>query len=415
MIKKLTLLCIIFVLFIGMSFTTNVQAGNNYKNATYIKKSKVTNNYINDVSSLTKENSSFMVYYKNFTEFFEETEEAISAWASLDMVEFHKAHKNISLFIVEEFQGPNNFISSYIVDGIYRYIVLNNFYFDNLTYEEKVYVITHELGHALGLVDLPNREDSSSVMEGVFDTENSNISLLDILLLNEVVNSEDSNFGYEYYSSNSNICLAYIDSSSTDQLVCPGPGGGGSSSSSTPSIADQVIAFTEDLQDIIDAVSSGNVASSYDEFLDLYPSDILIDHEGACAIGVYTSIGGLWLGGTNLLPIGGSLGLQFVHDSYGNLAIQVFIGAGIHLLPHADVIAYGMYYFGDVHYTDLEGFSGQMAAEILIIGPTAEYVFNGDFWGLGISKSIFSLDLGLIDINIIAEIQYTATIYAGQL
>lgn len=230
--------------------------------------------------------------------------------------------------------------------------------------------------------------------------------------MTEILNRDEYHFGEEYYSSVSNLCFADANMDASDGEVCPGPGGGGSNTSTSPSTLDQVIAFTGNLQDIIDAVSNNNIDYAYDEFMELYPNEISHEINGAVALGFYTSFGGLWLGGSNILPIGGTVGLQIVFDSYGNFAVQLFVGVGIHVLPHADVVAYGMYYFGDIHYEDLEGFSAQISGSLLNAGVSGEYIFNGGIYGVGYSYSIFQLNLG-IPISLVAEIQYTDTLYAA--
>ena len=193
---------------------------------------------------------------------------------------FEESKKDISLFFIEEDLGSNGIVSSYIVDGDLRYILLNNYYFKDLIPEEKVYVISHEIGHALGLIDLSSGVGMTSIMVEIFDSINSRISVLDILLMTEILNRDEYHFGEEYYSSVSNLCFADANIDGSDGEVCPGPGGGGSSSTS-PSTLDQVVSFTGDLQNIIDAVSNNNIDYAYNEFMDLYPNEILHEINGS--------------------------------------------------------------------------------------------------------------------------------------
>jgi hypothetical protein len=411
--KKILILLLFIAITVSLGSNADVSAGSvkgDFKWAEMSK--KVTDEYINDYSSLLSSNSEFFVNYYDRTKHSEVIDAAARNWNDTNLVHINETKTDFSLFIIEEDQGKNGALSSYTVKDELRYITINSYYFDSLTWEEKIYVITHELGHSIGLVDIES--GSSSVMMKHFNVEQSKVSVLDQLMLVNLLSLEGNNFGEEFYESVSYMCelseLSHDGSTIEIYNICDGGTGGGSST--TPTIAEQVADFTDSIQEIIDTISDGDVNAGYIAFMTLFPESLVLDLPGATAKGVYASFGGLWLGGSNILPIGGTVGLQFVLDSYGNLAIQYFIGAGIHIIPHADVIAFAMYYVETVHYTDFEGLSATISASLLTVGAAGEYIFNGGIYGFGLSVSIFSLDLG-IDIQLSAEVQYTDTLYVG--
>lgn len=411
--KRIFILLLFIAITVSFGSNVDVSAGSVKGDLKWAEMSKkVTDEYINDYSSLLSSNSEFFVNYYDRTKHSDVIDAAAGNWNDTNLVHINETIKDFSLFIIEEDQGKNGVLSSYTVKDELRYITINSYYFDALTLEEKIYVITHELGHSIGLVDIES--SSYSIMIEYFDIEQSRVSVLDQLMLVNLLSFEGSNFGEEFYESVSYLCEISVLSNDGSTIetynICDDGGGGGTST--TPTIAEQVADFTDSIQEIIDTISDGDVNAGYNAFMVLFPESLVLDFPGATAKGVYASFGGLWLGGSNILPIGGTVGLQFVIDSYGNLAIQYFIGAGIHVIPHADVIGFAMYYIDIVHYTDFEGLSATISASLLTAGVTGEYIFNSGYYGLGLSVSIFSLDLG-INLQLSAEIQYTDTIYVG--
>lgn len=366
------------------------------------------NHYINDYTSLTYFNNAYYINYTNITIYNNEINTAVENWNVFDLVTIGESESNITLIFEEQDLGSNGSVAMYTIDDCSRKIILNSYYFNDLSYDEKVMVIGHELGHALGLVDLDTNLGYQSIMNNQFEANNQ-ITLIDALMLLNILNLEENNFGTEYYFDVMNLCFA---DANDDGLSCIGGGGGGGSSSTSPSASSIVIDYTNDIQSIINLVNTGNIYSAQNLLLNLYPSWMIINHDGAYAVGAYASLGGLLIGG-NLIPIGGTIGVQIVYDSADIIAVQVFIGGGFHLLPHAEVTLFAMYFDGYVLYTDLEGIGISVSGSIGSWGASTSIALDGTINGVGMSYTLISVDLGL-PINLVAEIVYTETIYVSE-
>jgi hypothetical protein len=362
--------------------------------------------FINDYTSLSNYNNEYYINYVNNTIYSEEINAAVDNWNVFELVNIVESESNITLTIQEQDLGSNGSIATYTIDDCSRKIVVNLYYFNDLTYNEKVMVISHELGHALGLVDLDPNLGYQSIMNSQFDS-NNRVTMIDALMLVNILNLDENNFGSEYYFDVMNLCFA---DANDDGLSCIGGGGGRGSSSTTPSATTIVTNYVNDIQSIIGHVNNRNIYYAQNKLLNFYPSWMMIDHDGAYVLGVYASLGGLVFGG-NLIPIGGTLGIQIVYDSLDVIAFQIFIGSGIHLLPHAEVTIYTMYLNGYVLYTDLEGIGFSVSGTISNWGVATSISLDGEITGVGMSYTIVSVDLGL-PVNLVAEVVYTETIYS---
>lgn len=367
------------------------------------------NLYINDYTSLTYFNNAYYINYTNITIYNNEINTAVENWNVFDLVTIGESETNISLTIEEQDLGSNGSIAMYTIDECSKKIILNSYYFNDLTFDEKVMVISHELGHALGLVDLDPDLGYQSIMNSLFEPNNQ-VTLIDALMLLNILNLEENNFGTEYYFDVMNLCFA---DANDDGLSCIGGGGGGTGSSSITNSYSEIINtinnYVLQIDEIINYVMNDEVSLALYEINDIIPSFLLHPHNGAWAMGIYASMGSFPIG-SGLLPVGGTIGIQFVYDSYNILAIQLFIGAGVHLLPHAEVVGYTMYYNGIVSYKDLEGWSAQLSASIVNWGISGEYIWSEDIYGFGFSSVIVKASLP-INFNIVLEVQNTQTIY----
>ncbi len=75
-------------------------------------------------------------------------------------------------------------------------ITLSEEYFINLTYEQRVKVLVHELGHVLGFNDIPSCDQSISVMvQGL--SEDYHLSELDIKALEDLFNNNNGGINSE--------------------------------------------------------------------------------------------------------------------------------------------------------------------------------------------------------------------------
>ena len=84
---------------------------------------------------------------------------------------------------MEEDLGDNGVLARYIYTGDINYIVLNTYYFDDLSLEEQINVLTHEIGHVLGLDDTLNEE--SIMWQGL--SEGKEINDVDLRNLQAVI------------------------------------------------------------------------------------------------------------------------------------------------------------------------------------------------------------------------------------
>jgi len=139
---------------------------------------------------------------------------------------------------------------------------------------------------------------------------------------------------------------------------------------------------------------------------------------GTGVIGVFASYGGLPTP-EGVIPIGGTLGIQFAFDDSGNLGVQAFIGLGLHAIPHGEITFYAINYIDAPDIYALNGLSvqGSLAGSYKnnSFGLSGEYIFRGGYQGYGISYSPANFNLGSligININLVLELQYTWTLYS---
>lgn len=109
--------------------------------------------------------------------------EAISSWNQTELVYVIESESSFNVQIMEEDLGDTGFLARYIYRGHINYIVLNTYYFGDLSVENQISVLTHELGHALGLDDSLNEE--SIMWQGL--REGKEISDVDLRNLQAVI------------------------------------------------------------------------------------------------------------------------------------------------------------------------------------------------------------------------------------
>ena len=109
--------------------------------------------------------------------------QAIDAWNVQNIVHLELNDKVYDVEFWIENLGDNGIIARYIYTGDMNVIVLNAYYFDSLSGQDQIGVLTHEFGHALGLDDTLNEE--SIMWQGL--SEGKSISDLDIRNLQAVI------------------------------------------------------------------------------------------------------------------------------------------------------------------------------------------------------------------------------------
>jgi hypothetical protein len=228
----------------------------------------IDNLFINEYTSLTYFNNSYYINYVNKTIYNNEINTSVENWNVFELVNIEESESNISLTFEEQDLGSNGSVAMYIIDKCSRKIILNSFYFNDLTYDEKVMVISHELGHALGLVDLDPDLGYHSIMNSQFESDNQ-ITLIDALILLNILNHEENNFGSEYYFDFMNLCFADADVDESNGVVCPGPSGGWGPSS----ISDGDLALVVDISVYTQFGTFGLavIFNFSDEYTEFYP------------------------------------------------------------------------------------------------------------------------------------------------
>jgi predicted Zn-dependent protease len=79
--------------------------------------------------------------------------------------------------------GDKQVLARYIYTGEINYIVINTYYFNDLAENEQVHILTHALGHALGLDD--NKHLGSIMNQGL--SEGPRISEFDLKNVQAVI------------------------------------------------------------------------------------------------------------------------------------------------------------------------------------------------------------------------------------
>lgn len=136
----------------------------------------IDGDYSVDISSIRIINDEAYLRIKGLEVYTKILNQAIESWNVYNLVHIEMNDEAYDVELLEENLGDNQVLARYIYTGEINYIVINTYYFDNLTQGEKVQMLAHEIGHALGLDDNPNVE--SIMWQGL--SEGTRISEFDI-------------------------------------------------------------------------------------------------------------------------------------------------------------------------------------------------------------------------------------------
>jgi hypothetical protein len=147
----------------------------------------IDGDYSVGISSIHVINDEAYLRIKGLDEYTNILNQAIDTWNFYNLVHLEINDEAYDVEFLRENLGDNQVLARYIYTGDINYIVVNVYYFDNLTVSEQVHILSHELGHALGLDDNLNEESIMwhRLSEGKkivkFDLINLEKVLLDII------------------------------------------------------------------------------------------------------------------------------------------------------------------------------------------------------------------------------------------
>lgn len=143
----------------------------------------VEGEYSTEISSITLIDKDAYLLINGLENYSIVLNEAMSRWNQTELVHVIESEFSFNIKIKEEDLGDTGFLARYIYTGDINYIVINTYYFGDLSVENQISVLTHELGHALGLDDTLNEE--SIMWQGL--REGKEISDVDLRNLQAVI------------------------------------------------------------------------------------------------------------------------------------------------------------------------------------------------------------------------------------
>jgi predicted Zn-dependent protease len=147
----------------------------------------IDGDYSAGISSIHVINAETYLRIKGLEQYANILNQAIDTWNVYNVVHIERNDENYDVELLEENLGDNQVLARYMYTGKINYIFINTYYFNDLTEDEQVHILIHELGHALGLDDNLNEEsimfqvlgEGKSISE--FDINNLEQILLDII------------------------------------------------------------------------------------------------------------------------------------------------------------------------------------------------------------------------------------------
>ncbi len=143
----------------------------------------IDGDYSVDISSIRMINDEAYLLIKGLEQYESILNQAIESWNVYNLVHLEMNDEAYDVELLEENLGDNQVLARYIYTGDINYIVVNVYYFDNLTVSEQVHILSHELGHALGLDD--NLHQGSIMNQGL--SEGTRISEFDLINLEQIL------------------------------------------------------------------------------------------------------------------------------------------------------------------------------------------------------------------------------------
>jgi hypothetical protein len=139
--------------------------------------------YSTEISSTQMIDNEAYLRIKGLDQYTTIINKAVDAWNVQNIVHLELNDNVYDVEFLIENLGYNGVLARYIYTGDMNFIVLNAYYFDSLSGKDQISVLTHELGHALGLDDTLNED--SIMWQGL--SEGKEIGDVDIRNLQAVI------------------------------------------------------------------------------------------------------------------------------------------------------------------------------------------------------------------------------------
>lgn len=116
--------------------------------------------------STTIDMDDYLSQYNNNSKYISEIDKAISEWNSLKFVTFYEDNLSTlpNFTIFDFYDADTSVVADTAQFFVHTTIRLNDYYFENMNYLERVKTIMHELGHVLCLDEFTNIESTANVM-----------------------------------------------------------------------------------------------------------------------------------------------------------------------------------------------------------------------------------------------------------
>lgn len=216
---------------------------------------------------------------------------------------------------------------------------------------------------------------------------------------NPVMNTDPTGYIYCFMNANQDV----------NSNGCIGGGRGSSPFTNYHRDLQRINHYWNVISNIYYLLQSGEEEKAYLLFMAEFPFERFSANPiGTVVYGLYGSVGAAAAIGSIIIPLGGTIGIQLAIDPNGTMDFQMFLGVGVHVIPHMEAGAFIVYYPDMSSTSYLLGGSIQLNASLFRNGLIGEQTFNG-YQGFGYAMRFaqISFPFPIPNGNLIAEYQYT--------